>query len=123
LHSYIFEIVLMNMTPSLNYCEPIASDFIHCLAQSRADREKCSQIENMLTKCNESLLDMKGVPPNASFCVDEIADYSRCSVNPNTSMCANEYKLLHECKLRRRRFLQGEDLGLVNMNPQARKRW
>lgn len=113
----------MNSSPSQNDCELIASDFMHCLVQNRADREKCSQIETLLRRCSEDLRDMKGVPPNASFCVEEIADYSKCSVNPNTSMCANEYKLFHECKLRRRRFLLGEDLGIVNMNPQARKRW
>lgn len=113
----------MTTDPDTNECETIATDFLHCLTQNKADREKCSQIESLLLRCNEQLRGMKGVPPNSSFCVDEMADYSRCSVNPNTSMCANEYKLFHECKLRRRRFLLGEDLGLVNMNPQARKRW
>ena len=110
-------------SPSSSECEAIATDFMHCLVQNKADRDSCVQIETLLRKCDSDIKTMKGVPPNTSFCSDEMFDYAKCSINPNTSMCANEYKILHECKLRRRRFLLGQDLGLVQMNPQARKRW
>jgi hypothetical protein len=111
------------MSPSVDDCESIVHDFMHCLVNNNSERSSCEQIENMLQACNQKVHDMSGVPPNTSYCIGEIADYAKCSITPNTSMCANEYKILHDCKLRRRRFLFGEDLGLVKMNPQARKRW
>ena len=99
------------------------SELMHCLVTSRNDREQCVEFENMLSQCNQRIYQMKGVPKATNYCVDEIFDYSKCSVHLNTSMCVNEYKMLHECKLRRRRYLFGEDLGLIKMNPQARKKW
>ena len=104
-------------------CEAIVHDFMHCLVKHKADRDQCNQVESVINQCTQRLQAMSGVPSNTSYCADEMFDYSKCSINPNTSMCANEYKILHECKLRRRRFLFGEDLGLVRMNPQARKLW
>jgi hypothetical protein len=111
------------MTGTVDECESTVHEFIRCLNQNKAERSLCLAIERVLAVCNENVSVMKGAPPNTTYCADEISDYAKCSTNPNTSMCANEYKLLHDCKLRRRRFLYGEDLGLVNMHPQARKRW
>jgi hypothetical protein len=110
-------------TPSVDECESIVHDFMHCLVQNKSDRDMCVQIDSALKRCQESVSAMKGVPPYTTYCVEEMTEYARCSIKPNTSMCANEYKILHDCKLRRRRFLFGEDLGLLKMNPQARKRW
>ena len=109
--------------PTVDDCESIVHDFMHCLVQNKSDREQCATIETVLIKCNEIVSNLKGAPPSTDYCLDEIVEYTRCSINPNTSMCANQYKVLHDCKLRRRRFLFGDDLGLVKMNPQARKRW
>ena len=96
---------------------------MRCLVRNETNREMCAQIESVINQCNRIINDMKGAPPQSSYCIDEMVEYARCSIKPNTSMCANQEKILHECKLKRRRFLFGEDLGLVNMNPQARKRW
>ncbi len=113
----------MQEVRSIDECEAIVLDYMHCLVENKADRQQCESIESVIVQCTQRLGDMKGVPQNTSYCADEMFDYGKCSINPNTSMCANEYKILHDCKLRRRRFLFGEDLGLVRMNPQARKRW
>ena len=113
----------MQADKSIDECEAIVHDFMHCLVNHKADRGECVPVESVISQCTQRLRDMKGVPPNTSYCADEMIDYSKCSINPNTSMCATENKILHDCKLRRRRFLFGEDLGLVSMNPQARKRW
>jgi hypothetical protein len=109
--------------PSIEACESISHDFLQCLIKSRNDRDACSTVEQVLSQCNNELRSMKGVPSTASYCTDEIVDYAKCSLHLNTSMCNSQYNIFHECKLRRKRFLFGEDLGLVKLNPQARKRW
>ena len=114
---------LLNQMPTFEECESIGADFLQCLIKNKSDFEPCGLIESTLGKCNETLRAMKGVPKNASYCHDEIFDYAKCSVTMNTSLCSAQYTQLHECKLRRKRFLFGEDLGLVDLNPQARKRW
>jgi hypothetical protein len=110
-------------SPNPNDCEAIVHDLLHCLITNKNDKEKCVPIERVIHQCNSNIEAMKGVPQNTNYCVDEIFDYSRCAIKLNTSMCSNEYKMLHECKLRRKRFLFGEDLGILQMNPQARKKW
>ena len=104
-------------------CESVVNDFLRCLVRNNNDRNACNLIENVLIKCNEEIFSRKGVPKDTSYCIDELTDYAKCSVHLNTSMCSSQYTRLHECKLRRRRFLLGEDLGLVSMNPQTRMRW
>jgi hypothetical protein len=110
-------------TPSIDTCESVAHDFLQCLIKNRNDRDACASIEEVIGKCNDQLRSMKGVPLTATYCTDEIVDYAKCSLHLNTSMCSSQYNMFHECKLRRKRFLFGEDLGLVKLNPQARKRW
>ena len=104
-------------------CELVVNQFLRCLVRNKNDRSQCEATESLLTQCNSKIFSMKGVPKDTSYCIDEMTDYAKCSVHLNTSMCSSEYTRLHECKLRRRRFLYGEDLGLVSMNPQNRKRW
>ena len=114
----------MTTSPSLEECESISHDYLQCLIKNRNDRDACDGVEKVLTnQCTKNLHAMKGVPTNSSYCVDQIIDYAKCSQNLNTSMCSSQYTQFHECKLKRRRFLFGEDLGLVSLNPQARKRW
>ena len=108
---------------SMEECESVVNDFLRCLVTHKNDRSSCSKIESVLDTCNTQIFSAKGVPKDTSYCIDELTDYAKCSVNLNTSMCSSEYTRLHECKLKRRRFLLGEDLGLVTMNPQTRKRW
>lgn len=109
--------------PSTDECESIVNDYLHCMITSRNERDQCQQIESVLHECNSSLVKMKGVPKETNYCIDQILEYSKCAITLDTSMCANQYKMMHDCKLRRKRFLYGEDLGLVQMNPQARKKW
>ena len=114
----------MESSPSIEECESVSRDYLQCLIKNKNDRESCDVIEKVLTsQCTKNLLIMKGVPTNSSYCVDQMIDYAKCSQNLNTSMCSSQYTQLHECKLKRRRFLFGEDLGLVSLNPQSRKRW
>lgn len=107
----------------LEECEACTIDFYQCLVKNRNDLEHCSAEDSMLQKCELEMRAMKGAPANASYCIDQIMDYAKCSLNPNTSMCNSQYTQLHECRLRRRRFLYGDDLGLVNMNTMSRKKW
>ena len=109
--------------PSVDECESIVNDFLHCLVSYKNDREKCNNIELVIDQCQGRIQAMTGAPPEASYCTDEMSDYSKCAIRLNTSLCANEYKKLHECKIHRRRFLFGEDFGLISMNPQSRKKW
>jgi hypothetical protein len=114
----------MSSLPSIEECESISRDYLQCLIKNRNDREVCDHVEKVLSnQCTNVLSQMKGVPSNTTYCVDQMIDYAQCSQNLNTSMCSSQYTQLHECKLKRRRFLFGEDLGLVSLNPQARKRW
>ena len=110
-------------SPNEEECESIVHDLLHCLITNKNEKDKCVQVEGVINQCNAKIQSMKGVPQNTNYCTDEIFDYSRCAIRLNTSMCSNEYKMLHECKLRRKRFLFGEDLGILHMNPQARKKW
>ena len=114
---------MSSSSPSVESCESISHDFLQCLIKNRNDRGACESIELIVSKCNENLRSMNGVPSTASYCADEIIDYAKCSLHLNTSMCNSQYTMFHECKLKRKRFLFGEDLGLVSLNPQARKRW
>ena len=115
---------LFSHNMSIEECESISHDYLQCLIKNRNDRDACDGIEKVLSnQCTKNLNEMKGVPTNTTYCVDQMIDYAKCSQNLNTSMCSSQYSQLHECKLRRRRFLFGEDLGLVSLNPQSRKRW
>lgn len=107
----------------LEECETGTQEFYQCLVRNRNELGQCTAEEDLLQKCEVELRSMKGAPASASYCVDQIMDYAKCSLNPNTSMCNSQYTQLHECRLRRRRFLTGDDLGLVNLNTMSRKRW
>lgn len=107
----------------LEECESGTNDFYQCLVQHKNQLEKCSAEEFLLQKCDNDIKSMKGAPANASYCIDQIMDYAKCSLHPNTSMCNAQYTQLHECRLRRKRFLHGDDLGLVKSNNMTRKRW
>ena len=113
----------VNDGPSIEDCESIVNDYLNCLVSHKSDRSQCSNIEPILNRCEERIIEMSGVPPGTSYCGDQMFEYSKCAIHLNTSLCAKEYKALHECKIQRRRFLFGEDLGLISMNPQTRKKW
>lgn len=109
--------------PSIEECESIVNDYLNCLISHKSDRSQCTRFEPILDRCGQGIQAISGAPPDVTYCKDQMFEYSKCAIHLNTSLCANEYKILHECKIRRRRFLFGEDLGLISMNPQARKKW
>jgi hypothetical protein len=104
-------------------CETGTQIFHQCLIQHKGDVDQCESARALLERCDTGLHATKGAPASASYCIDQISDYAKCSLNPNTSMCSSQYIQLHECKLRRRRFLFGDDLGLVTQDRMSRKRW